>query len=384
MPTDKPSRPRKHQDGDLDIRMMNRAIALARRGEGRVEPNPMVGCVITRKARVIGEGYHKRFGHPHAEIHALQSCTENPRGATAYVSLEPCRHFGKTPPCCDALIQAGIRRVVVAIKDPSPHAAGGGIRRLRRAGITVDTGVCADQAAELLAPFLTRTVLTRPYVIAKWAQSLDGKLATRTGDSKWISCEASRKRTHRLRARVDAILVGSGTVLADDPLLTARDVPLRRRAMRVVLDGRLRIPLKCQLLDTASTVPLLVMTSSVKARSMKAKRLARRGVELIACPARSRRPGVADCLRKLAERGITNLMIEGGPAVLTSFLEAGLVDEAWVFVAPRLIGGLGAPTVLSGRGAATIKAAIAPRILVTCRSGSDTFHRLRLTQVPKV
>jgi diaminohydroxyphosphoribosylaminopyrimidine deaminase/5-amino-6-(5-phosphoribosylamino)uracil reductase len=362
--------------------MMSRAVSLASKGEGRVEPNPMVGCVIAREDRVIGEGYHRRFGGPHAEVEALRACTENPRGATVYVSLEPCCHHGKTPPCSDALIEAGVVRVVIAVKDPSPHTDRGGVSRLRRAGIKVDIGVCAREAGELLTPFLTRVRLNRPYTIAKWAQSLDGKLATRSGDSKWISCEASRKRVHRLRGRVDAILVGSGTVLADDPMLTARNVSIRRRALRVVLDGRLRISEKCQLAVTASTVPTLALTSATRARSRRAQRLSRLGMEVLACHTRRGRLVLADCLRKLAERDVTNLLVEGGPTVLTAFLEAGLVDEAWVFVAPKLIGGERAPVVLAGRGAARMDAAITPKTVTTHRSGTDILYRMRLTDTP--
>ena len=369
---------------DAIVAVMKRAITLARKGEGRVEPNPMVGCVIARNGRVIGEGYHRRFGGPHAEVEALRACTEDPAGATAYVTLEPCCHVGKTPPCTDALIDARVDRVVMAMGDPSKQVAGGGVRKLRRAGITVTAGVCRDEASELLQPFLTRTVLARPYVIAKWAQSLDGKLATRTGDSRWISCESSRRRVHRLRARVDAILVGVGTVLVDDSQLTARNVRIRRRARRIVLDTRLRIPLRCQLVDTAQIAPTLVVTTSVLAGSRKAKRLSQRGVEVITCPTKANRLSLNTLLRKLAQRDVTNLLVEGGPAVQTSFLDAGLVDEAHVYVAPVLIGGHEAPTAFGGRGAARVDAALKPRKVITQRSGVDTFHRLLLTEPPTI
>jgi diaminohydroxyphosphoribosylaminopyrimidine deaminase/5-amino-6-(5-phosphoribosylamino)uracil reductase len=362
--------------------MMNRAILLARKGEGRVEPNPMVGCVIARKNRIIGEGYHRRFGGPHAEIEALAACREDPRGATVYVSLEPCCHHGKTPPCTAALIQAGIGRVVLAMKDPGPYVSGGGIRQLRKAGITVDIGAGAGDAAELLAPYLTRLRRTRPYVIAKWAQSLDGKLATRTGDSQWISCETSRRKVHRLRGRVDAVLVGSGTVLKDDPLLTARNVRVRRQALRVVLDGRLRIPEKCQLVGTNGSAPTLIFTSRTKAASGKAQRLQRRGVQIDPCRLSRGRLSIADCLGKLAKRDVTNVLVEGGPTVLTSFLETGLVDEAWVFVAPKLIGGKDAPTAFAGLGATRIDTTSVPRAVTTRRSGSDTLFYMRLTNPP--
>ncbi len=363
----------------FDQRMMARAIALARRGEGRVEPNPMVGCVIVRGQRVISEGYHRRFGRPHAEIEALRACTTSPRGATVYISLEPCSHHGKTPPCTDALIEARVARVVAALRDSNPLVRGRGIHRLRAAGIAVETGLLERDAAELLAPYLTRIRSGRPFVIAKWAQSIDGKLATHTGRSKWISCPDSRRRAHRLRARVDAILVGSGTVLADNPLLTAREVPIRRRALRVVLDGRLRLPDKCQLVVTSNTAATLVMTTTTQAKTRKAERLRRRGVEVIACRAPVGRLALRDCLRKLAKRDITNLMVEGGPTILTALLEAGLVDEAYIFTAPMLIGGYDAPGVLGGRGATGIAAAIRPQSVRTQRSGSDILYRVRMT-----
>jgi diaminohydroxyphosphoribosylaminopyrimidine deaminase/5-amino-6-(5-phosphoribosylamino)uracil reductase len=364
----------------LDVKMMARAIALARRGEGRVEPNPMVGCVVVRGGRLIGEGYHRRFGGPHAEIEALGRCFGNPRGATVYVSLEPCCHHGKTPPCTDALIAARVARVVVGTRDPNPVVRGRGVRRLRDAGIVVETGILEQEAAELVAPYITRVRLGRPYVIAKWAQSLDGRLATRTGHSQWISCPRSRRRAHRLRARVDAILVGSGTLLADDPLLTARDVPLLRRALRVVLDGRLRTPQSCQIVDTANVHPTLVFTTAAHAGTRKADRLRRRGVEVAACRSRRGRLSVGDCLRKLADRDVTNLLVEGGPTILSALLEAGLVDEAYVFTAPILIGGDGAPGILPGRGAARVDVAVKPRSLRTQRLGTDILYRMRFTE----
>lgn len=357
-----------------DEGMMRRALALAKKGEGRVEPNPMVGCVIVRNGRIIGEGYHRRFGGPHAEIEALRSCTRNPRGANVYLSLEPCCHHGKTPPCTDALIQAGVARVVTPLRDPNPAVNGRGLRRLRAAGISVTTGVLVHEAAEDLAPFLTHMRLGRPYVIAKWAQSLDGQLVTPPGESKWISCEASRRAVHRLRARVDAVLVGVGTVLADDPLLTARGVPLRRRALRVVLDDNLRIPVSAKIVASARTTPTLVLTTPQALKTKKAQQLARKGVELAACKTRSGRLVLGDCLSRLNERGITNLLVEGGPAVLHAMLKARLVDEVWAFVAPRMIGGEPQACSLAHIVAQTELVAATVR-----RSGDDLLFRLRLT-----
>lgn len=358
---------------------MARAIRLARRGEGRVEPNPMVGCVIVRGGQIIGEGYHHRFGGPHAEIEALNACTTNPREATVYVSLEPCCHQGKTSPCVDALIDARVARVMVGLRDPSPSVRGRGIQRLQAAGIGVETGMLANRAAELIAPFISRVCVDRPYVIAKWAQSLDGKLATSAGHSQWISSEASRRRVHRLRARVDAVLVGSGTVKADDPLLTARGVRLRRRATRVVLDRRLRIPERCQLVGTAGEIPTLVFTTAEKSKTPKAERLRKRGVEILFWRLRRGHLALDACLSELARHDVTNLLVEGGPTILTSFLEAGLVDEALVFTAPTLIGGQDAPTALGGPGSARVEAAIIPRVIRTQRCGPDIVHHLRFT-----
>lgn len=359
--------------------MMRRAIALARRGEGRVEPNPMVGCVVVRGGRVIGEGFHARFGGPHAEIKALHSCGSSPRGADVYVTLEPCCHVGKTAPCSEALIAARVGRVLIGLRDPFAVVNGRGVRALKRAGICVETGVLRDEAAEVIAPYLTRLISERPYVIAKWAQSIDGRLATRTGDSRWISGEVSRRRVHRLRARVDAILVGSNTVRKDDPMLTARDVVLRRRALRVVLDTRLRMLPSCQLVRTAADVPTLILTTAARARSPKAKTLTRKGVEVMGCRVKRGRLSLKACLRELARRGVTNLLVEGGASVLSSFLKAGLVDEANVFVAPKLIGDARAPSLMNHFGAGRVEEAIIAQSVEVRRSGDDVQFRLRLT-----
>jgi diaminohydroxyphosphoribosylaminopyrimidine deaminase/5-amino-6-(5-phosphoribosylamino)uracil reductase len=358
---------------------MLRAVALSRRGAGRVEPNPMVGCVIARGDRLVGEGYHRKFGGPHAEVEALANCTESSRGARAYVTLEPCRHHGKTPPCTKALIEAGIAEVFVAVRDPSKEVSGGGIRELRQAGIKVHVGLCAEEAAEVLAPFLVRAQLRRPYVIAKWAQSLDGKLATRTGHSQWISCEESRRQVHKLRARVDAILVGSGTVLVDDPMLTARDVPLRRRALRVVLDGRLRLSKQCQLVAFAARHPTLVFTSASKSKSPKAQRLIGQGVEVVGCRRGSGGLSLAACLAELHKREVTNLLAEGGASVLSSFLRGHLVDEARVFVAPIMIGGGEASVAFAKDGVARIDKALAPRKVSVKPSGRDVVYQMQFT-----
>ncbi len=359
---------------------MRRALDLARRGQGRVEPNPMVGCVLVQGGRMIAEGYHRRFGGPHAEVEALRRVDGTVRNLTAYVTLEPCSHFGKTPPCADALIRAGVRRVAVAMKDPFPEVAGRGIRRLRRAGIRVDVGLCRAEAALLNTPYLTLLTRQRPYVILKWAQSLDGRIATSTGDSRWISCAAARRIVHRLRARVDAILVGIGTVLADDPQLTARDVPLRRTAARLVLDTRLRLDPKSKLATTARQAPVVVFTSSpaLRTRRTRARQLCEQGVTIRTCPLRNGSLSLPAVLQHLAAERLTNLLVEGGGRLLTAFLEAKLVDEVYAFVAPKLIGGASAATPFGGLGARTVSEAITAASARWSRVGPDALCRLRL------
>ncbi|UCG16439.1 MAG: bifunctional diaminohydroxyphosphoribosylaminopyrimidine deaminase/5-amino-6-(5-phosphoribosylamino)uracil reductase RibD [Phycisphaerales bacterium] len=364
---------------DIDLAHMRRALALARRGQGRVEPNPMVGCVLARGLRIIAEGYHRRFGGVHAEVDALQRAVETTRRATAYVTLEPCCYRGKTPPCTDALIRAGVARVVAAMTDPAELVNGKGLRRLRRSGVAVDVGLLEEKAVELNRPYLKLVRQGRPWVILKWAQSLDGKIASRTGDSEWISSEQSRRSVHRLRARVDAILVGIGTVLADDPMLDARGTPLRRIATRVVLDTRLRLPERCRIVATAGRVPALVLTSprSLREKARKAAGLERRGVELVPCRTVGGVLDLTAALRLLAGRRFTNVLVEGGSRLLSAFLDRRLADEAMVFVAAKLIGGSGAPTAYAGRGVSRVQDAVRVRTRVR-RRGDDLLYHLFL------
>lgn len=359
---------------------MRRALALARRGQGRVEPNPMVGCVLVKSGRIIAEGYHQRFGGPHAEVVALRKAGAAARGSTAYVTLEPCSHFGKTPPCCDALIAAGVARVVAAHLDPYPEVAGRGVRALRKAGIEVEIGLLDSAAKSLNAPYLTRILLHRPYVLLKWAQSADGKIATRQGDSQWISGQAARKVVHRLRARVDAIAAGIQTVLRDDPLLTAREVPLRRVATRVIFDSRLRLPLSAQVVRTADAVPTLVLAARGQAGDRKRLQLESRGVEVVVCPARRGRVDVRSALRVLYRRGSTNLLVEGGGELNGAFVDARLVDEAWIFSAPLIVGGRAAPSGSDGEGCGMLSRALRARA-VTHRAlqNGDLMTRLQFS-----
>lgn len=326
---------------------MARALALARRGLGCTSPNPAVGAVLERGGRIVGEGYHRRAGLPHAEVDALKRAGRAARGATLYVTLEPCNHAGRTPPCTDALLAAGVSRVVVATPDPNPVTDGQGIRRLRRAGIAVTVGVRADEARALNLPFEKRIRSGLPYVVAKAAQSLDGKIATARGESRWISSEASRREAHAWRSRVDAVMVGISTVLADDPRLTARGAAARlHQPIRVVVDSRLRIPLSARCLARGGTAIVATTISS----GQKARALARRGVEVLRFPASGGRVPLTALCRRLATFGVASILLEGGGELLGSAFDARLVDQVAWFVAPAIVGGRAAPGAVAGAG----------------------------------
>jgi diaminohydroxyphosphoribosylaminopyrimidine deaminase / 5-amino-6-(5-phosphoribosylamino)uracil reductase len=332
---------------DRDAFWMRRALAEAERGRGAVEPNPMVGAVVVRDGEMVGFGHHARFGGPHAEVEALAVAGERARGATLFVTLEPCCHVGKTPPCTEAVLAAGVARVVAAMADPFPRVAGGGLAILRDAGLAVEVGLEADAARRLNAPYLKRLATGLPYVIAKWAMTLDGKTAAASGDSRWISGPRSRALVHELRGRMDAILVGIGTALADDPELTARP-PGPRCAARVVLDGAARLPLDGRLARTARDVPVWVAVTD-RAPADRREALAATGCEVLAMPGSGPVP-IIPLLKELGRRGVTNLLVEGGGRTLGSFLDAGQVDAVDVFLAPTLEGGEPAFTPARGTG----------------------------------
>lgn len=329
-------------DDRCDLRWMRSAFALARRGLGNVWPNPAVGCVIVADGRVVGRGWTQPGGRPHAETEALRRAGGAARGAAAYVSLEPCGHWGRTPPCVDALIEAGLARVVIALEDPDPRVSGAGIRRLRAAGIALETDVGAAEAAEINAGFLTRERLGRPLVTLKLATSLDGRIATRTGASRWITGPAARAHVHSLRARYDAILVGTGTVLADDPQLTCRLPGLGNRSpVRVVLDRRLVIPPAAQLIATARQVPTWVIAGH-SADPARRQALAAAGAVLIEVDIDAEgRIDLAAALQALGARGVTRLLVEGGARLGAALLRLRLVDRLVWMHAPMLIGGDG-------------------------------------------
>lgn len=356
-----------------DLQHMKRALALARRGRGTVEPNPMVGCVLVRNGRVIGEGWHRRFGGPHAEIEALRRAGDA-RGATAYVTLEPCCHHGKTPPCTDALLSAGVSRVVAGVRDPNAPMRGRGFAALRRHGVEVEVGACAEQAAALIAPFAKLIRTGRPWVTLKWAQSIDGRIATHTGDSRWISDDACRAHAHRVRGLADGILVGVGTVLRDDPQLTCRVGRARRIATRIVLDSHLRTPDSASLTRTAREIPTLIYCAAA-APAQRRRRLEALGAQVrpiaTAAPKRTvsaRRRSVSKpisglpldaVLDDLGRRRFTHLIVEGGSRVLGAFADAqrangGFVDEINVYCTPILIGGESSLAALGGVGAGLV------------------------------
>lgn len=343
-----------------DHRHMQRALELAARGLGYVEPNPMVGCVIVRDGQVVGEGWHRRFGDLHAEAEALKVAGEQARGATLYVTLEPCCHHGKQPPCADAVITAGVARVVAAMRDPFPAVAGGGFERLRQAGVQVEVGLCEDESRQLLAPFTKLVTTGRPWVIAKWAMTLDGKLATGAGDSRWISCPASREVAHRLRARVDAILVGSRTARLDDPLLTTRlpdgEAP-PRVAARIVLDSTASLSLTSKLVATIHQAPVMVVAGP-QATPAAIAQLTSAGCEVLQLDAPSHEQRIEQLLAELGKRRMTNLLVEGGSSVLGAFFDIGQVDEVHAFIAPIVAGGATAPSPVGGSGVSKMAEAL--------------------------
>ena len=360
---------------------LRRAIELARRGEGFVEPNPMVGCVITAGEAVLGEGWHQRYGGPHAEVHALQAAGEKARGATAYVSLEPCCHHGKTPPCSQALIDAGVARVVIAMADPFAQVAGGGIRQLEDAGIEVVVGLLEDEARDLNAPYLKRLATGRPWVIAKWAMTLDGRIATHSGSSQWISGEASRAIVHQLRGRVDAIIVGRGTVEADNPLLTARlrSGEPQRIATRVVFDSQASLSLESKLVTSVDQAPVLVFTGT-NAPGGRVAQLESAGCEVLRCQIDDPQAQVHFALQEVGRRNMTNVLVEGGAGLLGSFFDAGEIDEIHTFIAPKLIGGSAAASPIGGMGLADMASAWKLRCTKTEHIGDDIYVRGRIDQ----
>lgn len=349
---------------------MARALQLALRGAGHTRPNPMVGAVLVKDGRIIGEGWHKQYGGPHAEVNAFASATEDPEGATLYVSLEPCSHYGKTPPCADLIIRKKVARVVAALEDPNPLVSGRGFRKLRANGIRVTVGVLAEEARHINDVFLTYVTRKRPFVLYKAAMSLDGKIACHTGESQWISSEKSREEVQRLRGILSGIMVGAGTVIADNPRLTCRMEEYENPA-RIIVDGKLRVPLESRIFHEPGRN--IILTTS-EASLEKKKALENLGVELI--EADSEEPGKVDlksAMLALGIKGIDGILLEGGPTLAASALEAGIIDAVRFYIAQKIIGGREAPSPFAGTGAAHMNEVVPLTDAVYGTSGDDLW-----------
>ena len=326
---------------------MEMALSLAKKGEGQVSPNPMVGAVLVKDGRVLARGYHSFFGGPHAEIEVIRRAKEKVRGSTLYVTLEPCSHFGKTPPCTQAIIKAGISKVAVAILDPNPLNSGKGIEELKKAGIETEVGLCEKEAREINEAFFKFMEKKVPFVIVKAAASLDGKIATRTGESKWITGPQARKLAHKMREKVDAILVGVNTVIRDDPSLLP---PLRKRFFRVILDSTLQISPEARVLKEQTKAQTIIFTTPGAARQ-KVDELQNKGVTVVTVrKSGEQRVGLEEVLEELGRLKILRLLVEGGGEVIGSFFQEGYVDKVLLFLAPRVIGGRESVTWVEGKG----------------------------------
>lgn len=337
---------------------MREAIRLAKKGIGRTSPNPIVGAVIVKNGRILGKGFHRCAGGPHAEINALRVAGDAARGATLYVTLEPCSTHGKTPPCTDAIISSGIRKAVIGTIDPNPRHAGNGIDLLRKKGITVSSGVLASETKSMNSAFNKFITQKLPFVTVKAAMTLDGKLATVAGDSKWITNQASRAYAHLLRREHDAVLVGINTVKKDAPSLTVRyGIKTCKQPYRVVLDREGNIPLSSKLLDRKSASRTIVIVTKM-ASDETMRKIESRGARVIVAKEKDRRIDIGDALRILARHGITSVLVEGGSQVITSFFEAKAADKVVIFIAPKLIGGDAAPTLFAGKGIRAVKNAV--------------------------
>ena len=340
----------------IDEMYMERALALAAKGRGTTTPNPMVGAVIVKDGRIIGEGYHIRAGEGHAEVNAFKNATEDVTGATMYVTLEPCSHYGKTPPCADKIVEKKIGRVVVGALDPNPLVAGRGIEKIRNAGIPVITGILAEKSVALNEVFMKYIVTKRPFVVLKAAMSLDGKIATAEGESQWISCEASREEVHRLRHELTGIMAGIGTVQADDPMLNCR-IPRGKQPIRIIVDSHLQIPENSKLVSSAKEYPLIVATVE-NSDAVKKERLEACGAQIVEMPADS--DGHVDLnilMERLGEMKIDSILLEGGGRLAEGALQAGIVDKVQFYIAPMLIGGENAKTPVEGRGISALSKA---------------------------
>lgn len=366
---------------------MRVALKLAERGRGFVNPNPMVGAVIVKDGRMIGQGWHRKFGELHAERNALADCTENPTGATVYVTLEPCCHQGKTPPCTDALLAAGVRRVVIGAMDPNPLVGGRGAAILREHGVTVETGVLKKECEEQNRIFLHYIRSGMPYVVLKYAMTLDGKIATATGASKWITGEPARAQVHALRHELMGIMVGSGTVLADDPMLNCR-LPDTRNPVRIICDTRLRTPLDAAVVRTAGEQRTIIATAQgqqaadiqYKEREEKLRAYRKMGCEIMELPVQDGHIELRALMQELGGLGIDSILLEGGSSLNWSALSCGVVNEVHAYIAPKIFGGAAAKSPVAGIGAALPDDAVGLEDVKTEMIGGDFLVKGRVRQ----
>lgn len=364
-----------HPDREI---WMRRALELAERGRGRTSPNPMVGALLVKEGRVVGEGFHERAGGPHAEVNALQAAGREAAGADLYVTLEPCVHYGRTPPCVEAVLEARVARAVVGMLDVNPIVEGEGVRRLREEGIPVEVGLLEEECHRLNEAYLTWMLERRPFVILKAAASLDGKIATYRGESRWISCEESRRRVHALRNEVDAVMVGAGTAVRDNPELTVRLVEGEgQNPMRVVVDSSLRLPLDARLLVERPEIRTIVATTE-KAPLERRRAVEEMGREVLLLPEREGRVDLQSLMKKLAEMDVVSLLLEGGGELNASMVEDGLVDRVLIILAPIFVGGREAHTVLDGLGVSSIQEAWGLEEVQVHKLGSDLHVEGRL------
>lgn len=358
---------------NMHERYMKRAIELSKKGGGTVNPNPLVGAVIVKDGKIIGEGYHEKYGGPHAEINAFENAREGVKGATMYVTLEPCSHYGKTPPCVHAIVEKGISKVVIGMKDPNPLVAGKGIQILQEHGIEVTSGILEKEIRKLNEIFIHYITTNRPFGILKTAMTLDGKIATTLGDSKWISNEKSRKFVHEIRHQVSAIMVGIGTLLADDPFLTTR---LENREgvdpLRIIIDSSCKIPLEAKVLHLQSKAKTLIATTK-KAKIEKIRALEKLGARVVITPLKEGRVDLDFLMDYLGKRGIDSVLIEGGASLNFSALEEGIVNKIMSFIAPKIIGGKSANTPVGGRGKPYMKDAFLLENINLISFGEDSM-----------
>jgi len=361
----------------MDKKWMKLALKIAKKGEGKVSPNPMVGAVLTNNGEMIAQGFHRYFGGPHAEVEVIKKAKDRTKGATLYVTLEPCCHYGKTPPCTTRIIKSGIRRVVIATLDPNPLVSGKGVEELRRAGIEVDVGVCEKEAKELNEAFLKFMKKRIPLVTVKVAASLDGKIATHLGESKWITGSKSRDFAHRLRDKADAVLVGINTVIKDNPSLLPFS---RKHFLRIVLDSKLRIPLEARVLKDQDKADTFIFTTQ-RAEKQKIEELNNQGGKIVVVKEEEKRVNLLEVLKKLGELEVMNLLVEGGGEVIASFFEKRLVDRLSLFLSPRIIGGRKSLSWVEGKGINSLKESPWVRIDSLRKVGEDFLFEGHMREI---